>query len=92
MAKKGMKRADVTHKKPRNMSPAVPEITGKAKHGKISAKPVITGTDAPSLKVYHTKPFNKNEKIITDVYPAIDNDLASDNIENDLTAADRQDL
>ncbi len=32
------------------------------------------------------------EKPIPDVYPVIDTDLARDNVENDLTAADLQDL
>lgn len=32
------------------------------------------------------------EKRISEVYPVIDNDLARDNVENDLPAADLQDL
>ena len=31
----------------------MPEIQGKAKHGKERAKPVIPGTGGPELKVYH---------------------------------------
>lgn len=38
------------------------------------------------------KPQKKADKPIPDAYPAIDNDLARDNLENDLTAADLQDL
>ena len=41
MAKKGMKRPDIT-KQPKNDAPPVPEIQGKAKHGKekvIKANP-----------------------------------------------------
>lgn len=53
MAKKGMARPDRTHTKPRNNVPPVPEIQGKAKHGKEQAGPVISGTSGPSLKVYH---------------------------------------
>ena len=34
----------------------------------------------------------EEEKAISPVYPEIDNDLARDNIENDMTAADLQDL
>ena len=34
----------------------------------------------------------KKERPISLVYPVIDNDLARDNIENDLTSADMQDL
>ena len=41
MAKKGMARPDRTHTKPRNDVPPVPEIQGKAKHGKEQAHPVI---------------------------------------------------
>lgn len=85
MAKQGMKRPEYTHVKPRNDVPPVPEIQGKAKHGKEKANPIIAGTVPPSQKVYHTKPIPK-------VYAEIDNDLARDNLENDLTAADLQDL
>lgn len=85
MAKKGMKRPEITHNSPRNNAPAVQEITGKAKHGKAPARPIISGTIAPHQKVFHT------EKPISGAYGIIDNDLARDNLENDLTAADKQD-
>ena len=91
MAKQGMKRMERTHTQPRNEQAAVPEIQGKAKHGKKRANPIIAGTEAPSLKVYHSVPTSK-EKPISSVYAAIDNDLARDNLENDITAADLQDL
>lgn len=90
MAKQGMSRIDRTHTKPKNDAPPVPEIQGKAKSGKEHANPIISGTNAPSQKVYHTKPFK--EKPISEVYSTIDNDLARDNLENDITAADLQDL
>jgi len=86
MAKKGMARPERSHDKVRNDLPPVPEIQGKAKHGKEKAKPIISGTDGPGLKVYHT------EKPISDAYPVIDHDLARDNIENDIPAADLQDI
>ncbi len=89
MAKKGMKRQNVTHTQPRNNAAAVPEIQGKAKHGNVQSNPIIAGTSAPALKVYHSVP-HKREKPIPEMYPAIDNDLARDNLENDLTAADMQ--
>lgn len=94
MAKQGMKRPEVTHTKPENTAAAVPEIQGKANHGNVHVNPIIAGTHAPSLKVYHTAPHStaKKEKPISDVYPVIDNDLARDNVENDMTAADLQDL
>lgn len=81
MAKQGMKRIDRTHTKPRNDAPPVPEIQGKAKSGKAKANPIIAGTKAPSQKVYHSTP-----------YSVIDTDLARDNLENDLSKADKQDL
>ena len=40
MAKQGMKRPEVTHVKPRNEEPAVPELQGTAKRTKEKAKPI----------------------------------------------------
>lgn len=40
MAKKGMKRPEWTHVKPRNEVTPVPELQGKAKHTKEKAKPI----------------------------------------------------
>lgn len=91
MAKKGMKRIERTHTQPRNTEPPVPEIQGKAKHGKRHVDSIISGTEAPYQKVFHTKPHSV-EKPISSVYSTIDNDLARDNLENDITAADLQDL
>lgn len=91
MAKQGMKRMEITHTQPRNEQAAVPEIQGKAKHGNVKANPIIAGTKAPSLKVYHTAPFEQ-EKPISPIYSTIDNDLARDNLENDVTAADLEEL
>lgn len=91
MAKQGMKRPDRTHTHKRNEQPPVPEIQGKAKHGNTHVNSVIAGTSSPSLKVYHSTP-HKTEKPISPVYAEIDNDLARDNLENDITAADLQDL
>lgn len=54
MPKQGMARPDWTHTKPRNDVSPVPEIQGKAKHGKASAKPIVSGTDGADLEVYHT--------------------------------------
>lgn len=91
MAKKGMKRPDVTHTQPHNTAPAVPEIQGKAKHSKAHVNPIITGTTAPSQKVFHSRPHSV-DKPIASVYSTIDTDLARDNLENDITAADLQDM
>ena len=91
MAKQGMKRMERTHTQPRNEQAAVPEIQRKAKHSNVKANPIIAGTKAPSLKVYHTTPFEQ-EKPISPIYSTIDNDLARDNLENDVTAADLDEL
>ena len=53
MAKQGMARPDWTHTQPRNDAPPVPEIQGKAKHGKENVKPIIEGTGEPGLKTFH---------------------------------------
>lgn len=95
MAKQGMKRIERTHSQPRNDVLPVPEIQGKAKHGKEHVRPIITGTYPPQQKVFHTTPPVSQDKIerpISEVYAEIDNDLARDNLENDITAADLQDL
>ncbi len=39
-----------------------------------------------------SKQRNDAQKPISDAYSVIDNDLARDNLENDITAADLQDL
>lgn len=95
MAKQGMKRPSRTHTKPQNTEAAVPEIQGKAKHKKVHANAVIAGTHAPAQKVYHTNPplrADKAEGPVPELYPVIDTDLARDNLENDISAADLQDL
>lgn len=86
MAKQGMARPDWTKLHPKNQHPAVPQIQGKAKSGKEKAKPIIAGTDRPEMKVYHEKPISEK------IYPVLDNDLGRDNVENDMTFADLQDL
>lgn len=86
MAKQGMARPERTHTKPKNEMPPVPEIQGKAKNSKQPANPIISGTSGPEQKVFHT------EKPISKAYRAIDNDLARDNMENDLPDADLNNL
>ena len=85
MAKQGMARPDWTKTHPKNDVSPVPEIQGKAKHGKAKANPIIAGTQGANLKVYHEKPIPK-------AHGLIDTDLARDNLENDMTFADLQDL
>ena len=85
MAKQGMARPDWTKLHPKNEESPVPQIQGKAKSGKKKARPIIAGTEGAQLKVWHEKP-------ISDAHGIIDNDLARDNLENDIPFADLQDL
>ena len=66
MAKQGMARPDRTHTKPKNDAPPVPEIQGKAKHGKTPAKPIVGGTGRPEQKVYHQL---KGDSSVGDPHP-----------------------
>ncbi|MBR5217916.1 MAG: hypothetical protein IKV68_06110 [Oscillospiraceae bacterium] len=86
MSKQGMARPDWTHTKEKNTAAPVPELQGKAKHTKEKAAPIISGTVSPQQKVFHS------EKPISKVYPMLDTDLARDNVENDIPAADLEDL
>lgn len=86
MAKKGMARPDWTQLHPKNDQSPVPQIQGKAKSGKTPANPIVAGTSGASQKVWHT------ERPISEAYRALDNDLARDNLENDIPFADLQDL
>lgn len=95
MAKKGMKRPERTHTHPINSTAPVPEIQGKAKSGKEHVRPIISGTESPDQKVFHSVPHSSAQsadKPISKVYSTIDTDLARDNLENDITYADLQDL
>lgn len=91
MAKKGMKRDGYTDNPSRDSEPSVPEIQGKAKSGKSHVNPVIAGTSGSSQKVWHNKSYS-HEIPISDAYPVIDNDIARDNLENDIPYADLQDI
>ena len=85
MAKKGMAHPDWTKLHPKNSVSPVSQIQGKAKSGKKKANPIIVETMGAEQKVWHEKP-------ISQAYRALDNDLATDNLENDMTMADLQDL
>ena len=84
MPKKGMKQPDLMER-PGTM-PLVPQIQGNAKSGKEKARPIIAGTVGADQKVWHM------ERPISDAHGIIDNDLARDNLENDIPFADLQDL
>lgn len=91
MAKQGMKRPENIDGQIKNPEPYVPEIQGKAKHGKSPVNPVIAGTSGASQKVWHNRGYS-SEKPISSAYKSIDNDLARDNLENDIPEADLQDI
>lgn len=82
MAKKGMKRPDDTQKKEKNSEKAVPELQGKAKNSSQKANSVLE-TSEGEYKVWH-------EKAIPSAYKDIDNDLAVENLENDIPEADKR--
>lgn len=84
MAKQGMKRPAI-HKGRKKNEGFVPSIQGKARHGKEKARPIIAETGGAELKVWH-------EPSISSAHGIIDNDLARDNLENDIPFADLQDL
>ena len=86
MDKQGMARPERTHTKPKNEMPPVPELQGKDKNSKQPANPIVSGTSGPDQKGIHT------EKPISRTYREIDNDLARDNLDNDLPGADLQDI
>ena len=86
MSKQGMKRPDRAQPQPKNQIDPVPEIQGKAKHGK-KAKPIISGTSGSGLKVYHTE-----KPVPSDPYSAFDSDLAKENLSIHMPAADLEDM
>ena len=83
MAKQGMKHPDLTEK-PKN-EPVVAQIQGKAKSGKEKANPIVAGTFGANQKVWHGTPIPKT-------YGMFDNDLARENLEQDIPFADLQDI
>ena len=90
MAKKGMHRVDDIHSEKKNRAEIVPELQGGAKLSNEKANPIIAGTEPPSQKVYHGRPHG--ERPISSFYSYLDNDLARDNLENDIPSTDLQDL
>lgn len=84
MAKQGMSRPDRTTRHPKNPF-FVPQLQGKIRTGKKKANPILAGTMGAELKVWHEKP-------VTNAHGPLDNDLAKDNLENNIPYADLQDL
>ena len=71
------------------------KFRARQRSGKRNVRAIVAGTNSPEQKVYHSVPHKKKgtqEKPISDAYSVIDNDLARDNLENDITDADLQDL
>ena len=64
-----------------------PEIQAKER----AVDPYETVNNKDPKIIYNNK-AHKVERPISSLYPVIDTDLARDNIENDLSAADLQDL
>lgn len=83
MAKKGMKRPDDTKVKNINEEKVVPELQGKAKNSSKKTNPIVEDS-SDEYKVWH------DEKPIPSVYKDIDNDLAVENLENDIPEADKR--
>lgn len=81
MKKQEKKRADGTRARRRD-----PE-TDPGRQTRADAGPVISGADG-----IHPKVFLTEKPVAADVYPVLDTDLARDNAENDLPAADREEL
>ncbi|MBE6812938.1 MAG: hypothetical protein E7523_08650 [Ruminococcaceae bacterium] len=56
------------------------------KNKKKHRDPVISESDIPSVELFHEKLLASSqiEKPVTDVYDVFDNDLARDNMENDM--------
>ena len=84
MAKQGMTHPDVPRGQRNEVSP-VPQLQGKARSGKETAKPILLETTGANQKVWHVKPISKTHGIL-------DTDLARGNLENDIPFADLQDL
>ena len=84
MAKQGMTHPDVPQGTRNEVSP-VPQLQGKARSGKETAKPILPEATGANQKVWHEKPISKAHGIL-------DTDLARDNLENDIPFADLQDL
>lgn len=69
-------------------APLVPEVQRNVESEKNKSS---EDEDLPSQRIYHNNP-KLQERPISSVYPVIDTDLARDNVENDLSDADLQDL
>lgn len=74
------------HIQSHNGIPPVPEMNPKTTPAAKNPHFLSSGTAGSAQQLFH------EERPISDAYAEIDNDLARDNIENDLPDADLQDL
>lgn len=52
----------------------------------------VTLMDKKTARISQSTPDQEERSIPPEIYPVIDNDLARDNVENDLPAADLEEL
>ena len=91
MQKQGNK--PVEHPKPKSTkdAPLVPEVQKQTEQEKEQKTSETEEDDGMFKATFQNNP-KLQERPISSVYPVIDNDLARDNIENDLSDADLQSL
>ena len=65
---------------------------GMARPGRTHAKKRSEAPAVPEIQGKAKQGEESAEKPVSKVYPVIDNDLARDNVENDIPAADLEDL
>ncbi len=78
MAKQGMERQEDGNNHAKNIHGPVPILQGKIKSGKEKARSIVAGTEDPQQKVWHHSPDAQ-----------FDNDLAMENLLNDVPEIDR---
>ncbi len=81
---------DNKHIKTQKELSSIPRINKVSKNGIVEANAGADKTLIASQNAYNSKRLK--ERPISLAYPMIDNDLARDNVENDLSASDIQDL
>lgn len=89
MAKQGLA-ARVGRSGPETVRRRCRRFRGRPKRPKPQPAPSSPEPPAPQQKVYHSTPHG--DRPISAAHGIIDTDLARDNLENDIPAADLQDL
>lgn len=64
------------------------------KNGKKKNNPAVSDSDIPSVRFFREQLLASSqiEKPVTDVYDIFDNDLARDNMENDMTESEIEEM